>query len=55
MASKEVEVRELLQKASQEVRGIVEQAIDLEYAKIHMNNPKGIKEEITQLVRGVIK
>ena len=55
MDDKEADVRELLQEASEEVRIIVAKVIDLEYTKLHMNKPHGIKEEIGQLIRGVVK
>lgn len=55
METKEVDVKGLLEAASDEVRTIVSKVIDLENAKLHMKNPLGIKDEIAQLVREVIK
>jgi hypothetical protein len=55
MESKEVGIRALLKATSYEVRIIVSKVIDLENAKLHMKNPIGIKEEIADLVREVIK
>lgn len=55
MDEKEVDVRVLLQEASEEVRTIIAQVIDLEYSKLHMSKPHGIKDDIAQLIRGVVK
>jgi len=55
MVNNENETRALLEKADDDVREIVISVIDLEYAKLHMSNPRGIKDEIVQLVRSVIK
>ncbi|MFZ3171656.1 MAG: hypothetical protein WA118_06710 [Carboxydocellales bacterium] len=47
--------KEYLEKTSPDVQLLIKKVIDVEHAKLHMKNATGVKDEIIQIVREVIR
>jgi hypothetical protein len=52
---RDADISKLLESASPEVREIVRRVIELERQKVHMKKPLGIVQDITKMVKEVIR